>query len=635
MSNRRKRKPPRAILATGAAGSNLVLASPAEQTVDDAARTISGLVVPFGSAGETSGGRLTFAAGALRVSDPKRVKLLREHDQRDVVGFGTSFEETDAGLVGTFSVPEGPNGDLALAEARNGLRDAFSVGVQLDDNTMTKLRRANGASVAATGQLREVSQVSVPAFDDARVAAATGADLVVSAWSPATTSAAGVGTTTLEGTQMTEEQRRRLAALRAQDTLTQAEAAELSQLAALDVTTGTPAAGQAQAAAGVTTGTPAAGQAQAGVTGPAVVPAVAGAAYVTAEPSTYDFAAGGPSLIVDLFRSRMDADSEAGQRVERFNAELRSGNVASQVAFVTAAATRDDVDGAGTDLPSFFQPNPNRPDLMRQLVDVKRPIISKLDRVPISNAQPFAIPKVGEFTGVGAHTEGTPHRPAGTLTLGGDTVQPTATSGAWEVSRELIDASNPALDRIAARAMLRDYQRQTEGKAVALINARAGQADGNVYGVSTVLQLRAAMLDFVNDDEEAADIALVSKGLLRMLGLDTDTTERPQLPFVSYSPTNAAGAMTAGGTGFSIDGVPVTRAARLDAGVTGANTAGSVGVLARSEGILWAESSVLQFRFDEVLGPGVVKLALWAYSGAAILDTADVAVINSGADPTP
>ena len=50
--------------------------------IDVTARTISGLVVPFGQVGETSQGRLQYGPGSLRWSDPRRVKLLVEHDQR-------------------------------------------------------------------------------------------------------------------------------------------------------------------------------------------------------------------------------------------------------------------------------------------------------------------------------------------------------------------------------------------------------------------------------------------------------------------------------------------------------------------------------------------------------------------------
>lgn len=623
-------------------GNRLVIAAEVADT-DTTARTLRGIVVPFGQAGNTSGGRLTFAAGSLSWTDPKRVKLLREHDQRDVIGYATELTETDAGLVATFHVPEGENGDRALAEAANGLRDAFSVGVQLDDATLTRLRRSQGAPVAAAGALREVSQVSVPAFDDARLSAAGVADLIVSSWAPApgesatapsstgstptssTTTAGAAGTTREETPDMTRRQR--LAALRAQDTLTAAEAAELVQLSAtpddqLDVELVTAAAG------GTTPEQPA--TASASSTRPAVVPAVAGAAQVTGSPSTYTFAGDGHSIVVDLCNAALRGDGEARERVERYNAELRSGNPASLAAFVTAAATRDDIDGQGTDVPDVLAPSP-RP-ILQEVIDARRPFISRLQRIPITNAQPFAVPGVSvEFDGVGPHTEGTPHRPAGTLTLsGGGTVQPTATSGAWEVSRELLDASNPALDRIAARAMLNDYRRKSEAKLIALLSARAAQEGASVYDVDGVIALRTALAGFVNDDEEGADLVALSRGLLATMLTDIDTTGRAQLPYIGAA--NALGTARAGYTGLTIDGVEMFRSAALD---TAENLGAESGIIARSDGILWAESAVQQFRFDEVLGPGVIKLALWAYNGAAITDTADVMVLRAGADPTP
>jgi len=620
MSSQKRRKMRRTLATASGTGSSLVLAAPGEQTVDTEQRTISGLVVPYGKPGETSGGRLKFAKGSLTVSEPRRVKLLREHDQRDVIGYATELTETDEGMVGTFHVPEGDNGDRALAEARNGLRDAFSVGVQLDDATLQRLRRTQpGGTVDAKGQLREVSQVSVPAFDDARVAAAAGADLVVSRWdtTPMTTSAAGAGNTTGGSMEFT-------------GTITGEVTGTVSETEpATETDESAAAAGTASAAATLTT----ASHATAGGT-PTVVPAVAGAARVTGEPSPYTFGAEGPSLVRDMFAAAVHRDSEAAERVERFNAQLRDGNAAATTALVTAAATRDDVDGAGTDLPTGFGGGTQwRPDLMRQVLDPRRPFLSRVRTIPITNAQPFAIPTVGEFTGVGEHTEGTPHRPAGTLALGGsDVIQPTATSGAWEVSRELLDAANPALDAIAVRAMLRDYARQTEGKMLALFSQLAlDQGGADVYGVDGVMALRQALLAFVNDDEEAADIVGVSKGLLGTLMADVDTTDRAQIPF--YAPVNSvAQTGTAGYTAFTIDGVPVFRAARLD---SAANLGATYGVIARSESLIWAESQVQQFRFDEVLGPGVIKFALWGYSGAGITDTNDVQLIASGADPTP
>lgn len=641
--------------ATATASTQLQLVTAAGMVgVDQDARTIAGLVVPYGPAGATSGGRLTFAAGSIAISAARRVKLLREHAQADSLGAGVAFEELTAaevdarmiaaglepigvaGLWATFAVAPGENGDRALAEAASGVRDAFSIGVELNDTTLTALASHQGLDpVAAGGQLREVSLVSVPAYDDARVAA--GAQLVVSSWTTQAAATPGQPPTTGRNTTMSPEQQARLLELQTRqtngETLTDQEQQELDALQALaQVYPPTAAPGGATAPA-ATASTPVTTAAS---TPPAVVPAVGGNARAGGEASVYAFAGNdGPSVITDLMRASLRGDGEAGERVARFNAQLAGGNPASVQAFVTAAATRDNIDGIGTDLPSMFQPNPNRPDLMRALVDVKRPFISRLTTVPITNAQPFAIPKVGEFTGVGPHTEGTPHRAAGTLSLGGDVVSPTATSGAWEASRELLDAANPVLDAIAARAMLRDYARQSEGKLVTLLAARAAQAGAVIYGVDDLMSFRNALVDFVNDDEEAADIAAVSKALLKDFLAEIDGVDRPQLPYVG--PSNAVGSAAAGYVNLSIDGTDVFRATRLDAGLAAADPSdGPIvgaknGVIARSEGILWAESNVLQFRFDEVLGPGVIKLALWAYSGAAILDTSDVRIISAAA----
>lgn len=619
----------RPTLATASSAALVTATVSADLTADPATRELSGIVVPFGKPGRTSAGALTFTAGSLTWSDPSRVKLLREHNQGGIVyGYALELIERPEGLWGRFAVADGPAGDEALAEAAAKLRDAFSVGVELDETTKQRLARARGAAVAGAGQLREVSLVAVPAFDDARMGAA--ADLTT-ATTNTTSTAPREDTPT-----MNEQQKRRLAALRAQETMTQAEAAELSQLAALEGAAPAagepaPAAAPAGDAAPAATATASTALATAGaVAGPVAVPAVAGAAVVTATPSTYGFSGDSEhSVVTDLMAASLRGDGAAAERVEKFNAELRDGNPASLHAFVTAAATRDDIDGAGTDLPSMFQPNQNRPDLMRALVDVKRPMVSRLTRTPITNAQPFSIPKVGEYEGVGDHTEGTAHRAAGSLSLGGDTVQPRATSGAWEASRELLDAANPALDAIAARAMLRDYQRQTEGKVAALFAARAAQQDSTRYNVAELIKLRRAMLDFVNDDDEAGNFVALSKGMLGLFAEEVDATDRPQLPFIGAS--NAVGTLKPGAAGFTVDSVEPFRAARLD-GALG-TTGGVGGVMARTEGIIWAESNVLQFRFDEVKGPGVIKLALWAYSGAAILDTADVQIIRAGAAP--
>lgn len=128
-------------------------------------RTLSGELVPFNREGVTNLGPTRVEAGAVSLPDElSRVKLLRDHDYTQPIGYLQAAHATSFGLVGTFKVPEGEAGDRALVEAADKLRDGLSVGlgeleVDVDD----------GVTVVKAGRLREVSQVAVPAFSSATV----------------------------------------------------------------------------------------------------------------------------------------------------------------------------------------------------------------------------------------------------------------------------------------------------------------------------------------------------------------------------------------------------------------------------------------------------------------------------------
>lgn len=127
-------------------------------------RTITGQLVPWDTIGNTSAGPTRFARGSVELpAELSRVKLLRDHDTSAPIGYLIDAHETGDGLFGTFKVPETPAGDLALLEAAEKLRDGLSVGVTLTDWT-----RSVDALEVASSTLSEVSQVALPAFDDAR-----------------------------------------------------------------------------------------------------------------------------------------------------------------------------------------------------------------------------------------------------------------------------------------------------------------------------------------------------------------------------------------------------------------------------------------------------------------------------------
>lgn len=149
----------------------LTLTAPAGVTasVDTSRRTIEGVLVPAGGVvGSTSAGRTRFVGpeSVTWATELRRVKLLREHVKADSLGYAVELEwRPDGSLYGRAHLPPTPEGDRALMEAREGIRDGLSVGLS---NVVGDYDR-DGVLVVTASTLREFSLVSVPAFDDSRV----------------------------------------------------------------------------------------------------------------------------------------------------------------------------------------------------------------------------------------------------------------------------------------------------------------------------------------------------------------------------------------------------------------------------------------------------------------------------------
>ncbi len=597
-------------LTTAADPAITTCAVPAGLTANVEDRTIEGLVVPYGPAGYTSDGLLTFRAGSVSWHpDATRIKLLVEHDPRRSVGHAVAVEERlngaqGPGIYARFRIKSGPEGDAALADVDELARDGFSIGVELDAATHDRLRRARaGQAVAAAGRLRENSLVSIPAFEDARgqrgqlvAAAAGGLTRMTSPQTPPATPPADPG----HGARPADP------AAPSPDPVPTPPA--------------TPPTGPGEAPGPVTSA--AAGTLTTGA--PTPVRAAAGAVTVISEPATYTFDGRGPSLCRDAFFARMEGDAEASHRMARFNAELRDCHAgalgglmrAAGAGRLTTAAPGDPIaspaDTGDVSIPTAFMPAENRADLFRSAVDAGRPLVAQItNKITLTSAAPFLVPFEGEFDGVADHTEGTAHVAEGTLTLRDAPVTPRAVSGAYRVTRELVDASNPAIDRIALRAMLRNYRRHSEQKAVDALETVAP----TVANVNTAMELRSLLVNFVDDDGFGADFIAVSKSSLAALFAEVDGDGRPMLTTGGNAPTAMTTRGGAGYTGAGVDGTPIFRVPRLSVGL---------GYAIRSDGILFAESNVQQFRFEEPEGPGIIKLALWAYVAAAILDEDDV-----------
>jgi HK97 family phage prohead protease len=132
--------------------------------VDKATRTITGTITVFNKHSSSQGIKLM--PGSLTPRNPiKRVKLLRDHDLAQPVGYMTTYTPGPETTAAAFKVAEGADGDKALDDAEQGLRDGFSVGFiankyEFDDEFNLIVHEA---------ELFEVSLVAVPDFQDAQV----------------------------------------------------------------------------------------------------------------------------------------------------------------------------------------------------------------------------------------------------------------------------------------------------------------------------------------------------------------------------------------------------------------------------------------------------------------------------------
>jgi HK97 family phage prohead protease len=141
--------------------------------VDQGRREIVGQVAPYyetsNLAGVPGGERLLPGCFSASLNTRTRaIPLIVGHRHGEAaVGLATKWEDSPAGLVGTFQVRDDPTGDETLTHAAGGYLSAMSVGFE-----PTRVRRGvDGVTEVVAATLHEVSLVAVGAYSGARVMA--------------------------------------------------------------------------------------------------------------------------------------------------------------------------------------------------------------------------------------------------------------------------------------------------------------------------------------------------------------------------------------------------------------------------------------------------------------------------------
>jgi hypothetical protein len=135
---------------------------------------LSGLVFPFGaSATPSTGGVVAFAADGDHIPATSRVWLNLEHRETDRIGYADAdaFAADADGMRATFQLLPTAAARDAHIEATSGARDGLSVEVEVLASA-----DVDGVTVVQASRIVGVALTMRPAFDDARIAAASAAE---------------------------------------------------------------------------------------------------------------------------------------------------------------------------------------------------------------------------------------------------------------------------------------------------------------------------------------------------------------------------------------------------------------------------------------------------------------------------
>jgi hypothetical protein len=531
---------------------------PPAPTVDETARTITGLAVPYNKVAQKFGIKYRFRPGSLEYSEPARMAHLKDHDTP--VGFHRSITDTPDGPMVELAVLDAPEGnpakaerDLLLYDAAHGLYSGLSVGV---DFNMFDLESGDVEYVpeedvydVVRATWRETSSTYMPAFDDARVTRVA-----------ASQTGGNVDPCTHCGHKHAPNIACRTFA---------------QQLNSQPTPVPTPVPAPAPAPAP----TPApdyatfeqfqqwrAGQQQqqlpaAPAAGPTTVTLNREVAQVTEQlPYRYDrfgnLRAGAHDFSTDIaiaynpkYRGNEDRTAADGRIGAWLKYAFGDGDGQRHLGKLDmpgdAAAQRFAI--TPTNVTNLNYPQ-NHPEMYVDQLDYLYPMYQEFNKGTLDVVTPFVLPKFNSSSGlVGDHVTGTEPTP-GAFTATSQTITPTALSGKVEITREVFDqGGNPQASGLIWRQMVRGWYEGIEAAIQAFLVANAASITDINLGVAVTdpvmdqaLATAITALQYIRGGDRYTKI-FTQIDLYQKLAKAVDTTGRPMYP--TLGAMNASGSM--------------------------------------------------------------------------------------------
>jgi hypothetical protein len=309
------------------------------------------------------------------------------------------------------------------------------------------------------------------------------------------------------------------------------------------------------------------------------------------------------SFFRDLYAAHIGSDVEARSRIQRHQLETR------------ATGTTGTAPGVVPPVWLFQE--------FAIIAHGPRPWADTLRRVEIDNANPVNLGTQTAGAVVQATTEGAA-APDGSFNATTLTTQPTTYTGKVDISRQLLDGANPAVDGLVYADCMGAYNEAVEAAVVAAFGALTPPVTITYPGTYTNLAdcFIDAATSLAKRRKQVATHALISAGAWAFLAKQKDSNGRPLVTTGQFGPTNAYGLATIDYGGGEVVGLTVMP--------SWAGVDNSLYVV-RADDLLLLESSTFNFRYEEVLGPSAIRLGVWGYA-APILGryASSVVRINAG-----
>jgi len=559
--------------------THLTFSSPIEAS-DAQRRIIAGQIVPFGSVGNTSVGRVIFERGSIQIPAASKIKLLAQHNTNDPIGRAQSFKETSIGIDGVFKLSAASKATDYLLMASEGLIDGLSVGVEV----IASREQKDGTLIVTAAVLKEVSLVESPAFSEARVLEVVAqeseddaAEMAIEQIEDEQIAKISEAVKVLEETQKIEK------ALEQTETQTESEAAVSEDT--------TPATTEAAATAEASR--------------PIIKAATAYGDGVT--------------------RVRHGITSMGRYTEHKIKAALGDDTSRQWVAAaedrVTAAADSFSTNPAFSPIQylSNFVSNTN----------FGRPAIDAVSKAALpANGMTINIPSLVTSAGGGSSTAPTVAETAESaapsdtgMTSAYESVSVKKYAGQQTISLELMERSDPIFFDQLAIQLERAYLQATDAALIALLTSQGTQA-------ATAAATSAGLISYVSTEAPAAykgssyfaqNLVANTDWWSALLGY-TDTTGRPI--YNAYNPWNNAGDSKPG----SIKGTVLGLDLYVDKNVTAGLVDESAFIIA-PETVLWMESPEAFFSVN-VVNSMSVQTAIYGYAAGKVLIPAGVRRFN-------